>query len=345
MSEAETRSKICEMGYCLPGTLAKWKPQQRFEPRDANAEQRKSCSGVLADIVGRGMICLDPNTRDAREFRDCKDGYCGPVMVALPKGTYTRGTSKAEAERLVSEEPAIKDWIRSEQPAAEVLINYHVAVGKFELTFDEWEDCRRHFHCNSLDTPHDQGWGRGKRPVINISWDDITRAYLPWLNGKLGLSGDKAYRLLTDTEWEFAARAGTVTRYAFGDVISLADARFFDGPMSMPGRGQTADVGSFPPNAFGLHDMHGNVHEWVEDCFSFMNKADDLPVDGSARYESDCSHRAFRGGGYSSYPLLIRSASRSTNSTNSRMNAVGLRLARSLEARVIRKTPSIWEKP
>ena len=123
--------------------------------------------------------------------------------------------------------------------------------------------------------------GGGKRPVINVSWDDITREYLPWLNEKLGLSGVNGYRLLTDGEWEYAARAGTTSRYAFGNTISRSDAQFFDGPIGAP-LGNTAETGSFAPNAFGLHDMHGNVAEWVQDCFSFMNDAADLPTDGSA---------------------------------------------------------------
>ena len=195
------------------------------------------------------------------------------------------------------------------------------------------EACIRDVRCSPLSFAADEGWGRGKRPVISVSWNDITRHYLPWLNARLGLAGANAYRLPTDAEWEYAARAGTTTRYAFGDTISRSDAQYHDGPIDAP-HGKTVEVGSFRPNAFGLHDMHGNVFEWVEDCFSFMNDAADLPADGSPRREERCSSRAFRGGGYSSGPMSVRSASRYSNSADSRMKGVGLRLARTL-----------WRKP
>jgi formylglycine-generating enzyme required for sulfatase activity len=323
------KAKLCEMGYCEPGALTKWKRPPRVEPPDPDAEARKRCNGVLADVVGKGKTCLDPSDPAAREFRDCKDGLCGPAMVALPTGRYTRGTSDAEAEKLIGEHPAVKDRVKEERPAREVTIGHHIAVGKFEVTFDEWEACIRDVRCSPLSFAADEGWGRGKRPVISVSWNDITRQYLPWLNARLGLSGANAYRLLTDAEWEYAARAGTTTRYAFGDTISRSDARYHDGPIDAP-HGKTVEVGSFRPNAFGLHDMHGNVFEWVEDCFSFMNDAADLPTDGSPRKEASCSSRAFRGGGYASGPMLVRSASRYSNSADSRTKSVGLRLARTL---------------
>jgi formylglycine-generating enzyme required for sulfatase activity len=319
--DAETaKAKLCEMGYCQPGALAKWKRPSRVEPPDPDAEARRRCNGVLAHVVGKGKTCLDPSDPAAREFRDCRDGFCGPAMVALPTGRYTRGTSDAEAERLVGEYPAAKDALSAERPAREVTIDYHVAVGKFEVTFDEWD---------TATLPDDAGWGRGKRPVMSVSWNDITRHYLPWLNARLGLVGANAYRLPTDAEWEYAARAGTATRYAFGDAIAKSDAQYHHGPVGAP-PGRTVAVGSFRPNAFGLHDMHGNVSEWVADCFSFMDDAADLPTDGSPRKEGICVGRAIRGGGYANGPLLVRSASRYSNSADSRQKGVGLRLARTL---------------
>jgi formylglycine-generating enzyme required for sulfatase activity len=325
--DAQTaKAKLCLMGYCEPGALTKWKRPPRVEPPDPDADARKRCNGVLADVVGKGKTCLNPSDPEAREFRDCKDGFCGPVMVALPKGRYVRGTSDAEIAALRRDFPDHTQLGKDEQPAREVTIGQHVSVGKLEVTFDEWDACAS---CTRSKPPDDEGWGRGKRPVINVSWDDITRAYLPWLNAKLGLSGANAYRLLTDAEWEYAARAGTTTRYAFGDAISTAHAQFLDRPIGAP-LGTTVRTGWFPPNAFGLHDMHGNVAEWVEDCFSFMNDAADLPTDGSARRERSCSSRAFRGGSYASGPMFVRSASRSSNGADSSMKGVGLRLARTL---------------
>ena len=112
--------------------------------------------------------------------------------------------------------------------------------------------------------PEDQGWGRGKRPVINVSWDDITKEYLPWLSRKTG----KTYRLLTEAEWEYAARAGTTTPFSTGRTITPDQANFngdftYGGSAKGVYRQKTVEVGSFPANAFGLHDMHGNVWEWV----------------------------------------------------------------------------------
>ncbi|HEX2725723.1 MAG TPA: formylglycine-generating enzyme family protein [Beijerinckiaceae bacterium] len=331
--DADTaKAKLCEMGYCEPGALTKWKKPPRIARADPDAEARKRCNGVLADVVGKGKTCLDPGDAEAREFRDCKDGFCGPVMVALPKGRFTRGTSDAEAERLVGEHPAVKDALSGERPAREVTIGHHVAVGKFEVTFDEWDACHKDARCLAFDRPRDEGWGRGKRPVISVSWNDITRHYLPWLNAKLGLSGAHAYRLLTDAEWEYAARAGTTTRYAFGDAVSTSEAQYLD-TAGVAAEARTTEVGSFRPNAFGLHDMHGNVFEWVEDCFTFMDDAADLPTDGSSRKDGMCLFRAFRGGGYKSGPMLVRSAGRNFNTPDSRMKDVGVRLARTVGAR------------
>ena len=319
------RTKLCDMGYCEPGALTRWKRPKKVEPPDPHAEARRQCKGVLAEIAGKGMTCLDPGNPEAREFRDCKDGFCGPVMVALPKGRYVRGTSDAEAEQVIAEFPGSKDWVNATRPAHEVTIGRHVAIGRFELTFEEWEQCRQHGRCTMVDSPHDQGWGRGKRPVINVSWEDITRHYLPWLNARLGLSGAQAYRLPSDGEWEYAARAGTASRYAFGDTITATQARFAESS------GGPLPVGSFAPNAFGLHDLHGNVQEWVEDCYSLMNDPKDLPTDGSPLRTGMCSMHAFRGGSFSGDASFVRSASRSYNYANARMPGVGLRLARSLE--------------
>ena len=133
---------------------------------------------------------------------------------------------------------------------------------------------------------------RGARPVVHVSWIEISGEFLPWLNRKLGLSGASAYRLLTEAEWEYAARAGTTTKYAFGDMISTAQASFY--------AYHAVEVGSFAPNGFGLHDMHGNVAEWVQDCFEKGYGA--APVDGSAHSPGNCSSRVYRGGSWNDVP-------------------------------------------
>jgi formylglycine-generating enzyme required for sulfatase activity len=327
------KAKLCEMGYCEPGALTKWKRPPRVAPPDPDVEARRRCNGVLANVVGSGRTCLDPRDPAAREFRDCKDGFCGPVMVALPRGRYTRGTTDADAERLAGETPAAKDAVRGERPAREVTIDDDIAVGKFEVTFEEWDGCVAQARCPPLSWTDYEVGERGRRPIRAVSWNDIARHYLPWLNARLGLTGAQAYRLPTDAEWEYAARAGTTTRYAFGDAIATSDAQYYDGPADAPPRGKTAEVGSFRANAFGLHDMHGNVAEWVEDCFGFMEGVADLPTDGSARKDARCQERAVRGGSYQSRSMLIRSASRGYDRADSKRSDVGLRLARTLRAR------------
>ena len=327
---AVAHAKLCEMGYCGPGALTRWKRPPRVEPPDPDAEARARCNGVLADIVGKGKTCLNPSDPAAREFRDCKDGFCGPPMVTLPTGRYQRGTSDREAEALIPRGPGVKDVLATERPAREVAIDYHIAVGRFEVTFDEWDACVGQFRCPPLDWSNYEIGERGKRPITSVSWNDITRHYLPWLNARLGLAGANAYRLPTDAEWEYAARAGTATPYAFGDAIAASDARYRENLVDSP-RGSSVEVGSFRPNAFGLHDMHGNVAEWVEDCFGFMSRAAELPTDGSAGKEDRCAERAIRGGGYANGPMLVRSASRGYDRADSKRKDVGLRLARTLD--------------
>jgi formylglycine-generating enzyme required for sulfatase activity len=153
--------------------------------------------------------------------------------------------------------------------------------------------------------------------VINVSWSDVTRLYLPWLSRKTG----KAYRLLTDAEWEYAARATTTTRYAFGDTISPSQARF--------GANMTVPVGSFQPNAFGLYDMHGNVWEWVQDCWNESRIG--APSDGSAALTTGlCNRRVLRGGAWYLAARDLRSALRYWLTFDYRDNFLGFRVARAV---------------
>jgi len=148
----------------------------------------------------------------------------------------------------------------SEGPQRKVSIAQPFAVGRFEVTFDEWDACVATNGCKHK--PRDQGWGRGKRPVIDVSWENISHEYLPWLAKKTG----KTYRLLTEAEWEYAARAGSRAQYTWGDEVGKNRANC-NGCGSQWDNKQTAPVGSFQANAFGLHDVHGNVSEWVSDCY------------------------------------------------------------------------------
>jgi formylglycine-generating enzyme required for sulfatase activity len=237
-----------------------------------------------------------------RTFRDCVD--C-PEMVEVPAGRFIMGSQDGDPD---------------EKPAHEVVIAKPLAVARFEITFAEWELCAADGGCLKNRRPDDEDWGKAKRPVINVSWND-TREYLAWLTKKSG----KTYRLLTESEWEYAARAGTSTKYAFGDQIDQQQARFSNGKR---GSGQTAEVGSFAANAWGLYDMHGNVWEWVEDCY--VPNYLEAPADGSARAIPGCGSRVLRGGSWDYDPQDLRSAVRYRLPPFYRINETGFRVAREL---------------
>lgn len=160
--------------------------------------------------------------------------------------------------------------------------------------------------------PGDEGWGRERHPAINVSWQDA-QLYVAWLSQRTG----KAYRLLTEAEWEYAARAGTVTAFSTRGRITPEQARYnwtvsyADSPTRMSYEQRTAPVGSFAPNGFGLSDMHGNVWEWVQDCY--RDTYNGAPTDGRAVELAGCSSRVMRGGSWYDLPRLLRSAYRGRN--------------------------------
>ena len=258
-------------------------------------------------VAFQTWVAAEPAPGALAEFKDC--AVC-PQMVVIPAGEFTMGSPPSE-----------------QQAEAEhrVIIATPFAVGKFEVTFDEWDACVAERGCGRRG---DEGWGRGKRPVIGISWIDA-KAYVTWLSRKTG----KPYRLLSESEWEYAARAGTVTRFAFGDALSPNQANF-DGSADGSGpsdenQQMTMPVGSFPANGFGLHDMHGNVSEWVEDCWhvDYTAKA---PTDGSAWLEGNCDGRVMRGGSWEDSREELRSAARIGEYKDNSSNVDGLRVARGL---------------
>ena len=240
-------------------------------------------------------------------FKECDQ--C-PEMVVVPAGSFTMGSPASELGRDIDE-----------GPQHNVTIAKPFAVARFPVTFDEWDACVADGGCNGY-KPGDQGWGRGRRPVINVSWDGAT-AYAAWLSHKTG----KAYRLLTEAEWEYAARAGSTTAYYWGDKIGKANANC-NGCGSKWDNVQTAPVGSFAPNMFGLYDMAGNVWQWVDDCYH--DNYDGAPTGGLAWTSGDCSRRVVRGGSWISDPRLLRSAGRFWNIHDDRGNLLGFRVARTL---------------
>jgi formylglycine-generating enzyme required for sulfatase activity len=213
-------------------------------------------------------------------------------------------------------EPDRYQW---EGPQHEVTIGKPFAVSKFEVTFDEWDACVAAAACPKAP----DSWGRGQMPVINVSWEDAT-AYVRWLSWLTG----KEYRLLSEAEWEYTARAGTKTRYSWGDDVGKNNANC-DGCGSEWDVTQTAPVDSFKPNAFGLYNMHGNVWEWVEDIWHDGYK--DAPADGSAWVQgSESTNRVVRGGSWFISPQVLRAATRGRISTGDRFSSLGFRVGRTL---------------
>jgi formylglycine-generating enzyme required for sulfatase activity len=270
-------------------------------PSTAAAQRRAE-----ADASGPGRV-----------FRDCPT--C-PEMVAVPAGEFMMGSPESEKGRG-----------KDEGPQRKVAILQPFAVGKFEVTFAQWDACTAEGACTHK--PGDETWGRGKRPVINVSWDDA-RQFVAWLTKKTG----KPYRLLTEAEWEYAARGQTKipetnAPFSTGATINYKQANYDanftynKGPQGIY-RQKTLDVGSLPRNAFGLHDMHGNVWEWVEDCYKDSYAG--APTDGSAVTSANCNLRILRGGAWNYYPRLLRSAYRYATAPGIRTENAGFRVARAL---------------
>ena len=265
--------------------------------------------GVFLLAVGWVSSAAVPGAGQAQEmeagtvFRDCEG--C-PEMVVVPAGTYMMG-SPEEAYEL---------------PIHRVTIGEPLAVGKYEVTFAEWDACVADGGCYGH-RPDDEGWGRGNRPVMNVDWHQV-QTYAMWLSEKTG----KAYRLLSEAEWEYVARAGSGTRkYKWGNEIGRNRANC-DGCGSREDRKQTAPVGSFGANGFGLHDVHGNVWEWVQDCWNRMYAG--APADGSAWEQGDCNRRVVRGGSWINGPRYLRFAYRYRYITGIRYYSIGFRVARNL---------------
>ena len=250
-------------------------------------------------------------------FQDCADT---PELVRLLGGTFTMGESGNTGTLY-------------ERPLRDVTVG-EFSIGRYEVTFDEWDSCFRAGGC--LKNPDDGGWGRGRHPVINVSWVDAQQ-YVHWLSEKTG----RKYRLPTEAEWDYAARAGTNGRYYWGEGAEWAceSANVFDLTSALQHPNwtwratcddrfsETAPVGSFKPNKWGLYDMSGNVWEWVQDCWH--NDYTGAPVNGEAWVTGgQCSKRVNRGGGWGNHPRSMRSASRDADSAEGFSNAMGFRVVR-----------------
>ena len=289
-----------------------------------------------------------------QRLRDCPN--C-PEMVVIPAGTFIMGSPESENDRLrfvINEAGEVVHWtvrelvlgdgeeladglrlVEPEGPQRYVTFAAPFAVSIAEITFAEWDACARASGCGGL-IPDNEGWGRGSRPVIHVSWEDA-RAYAEWLSNETG----QQYDLLSEAQWEYAARAGTETARFWGrrsDQCLYANGADASGLRKYPdwndagtaqcsdGYPETAPVRSFEPNAFGLHDMLGNVSEWTRDCWN--ERYSGGPMDGTAWESGDCTRRVTRGGSWINQTGNLRAANRYPYSVDQGDRTIGFRVAR-----------------
>ena len=227
-------------------------------------------------------------------------------MVVVPSGSFLIG-SKNGKER--------------ERPVKKVTISRPFAIGRFELTFDEWDACYKEKGCSNR--PRDRNWGRGKRPVINILFSDIFE-YLMWISRIT----KRVYRLPSESEWEYSARAGTISEYWWGNKMMPNQANCRKCGSEWSGI-KTAPVGSFKPNPWGLYDVHGNVFEYVSDCW--INSHSKTEPDGSPYLDQNCRSRVLKSGAWYYLPSVSRSASRVRNDTRIFSYFIGFRVLREIK--------------
>ena len=307
------------------------KPPEGLKSLTAKSPIEKSASDAVSAPVVVPPVAKSPPTSIAASapaaanvgqggqiFRDCAN--C-PVMVAIPAGSGLIGSPLSESGHESSEEP--RRSIRFIRP---------FAVSRDSITFSEWDSCVAEGGCDNF-IPGDMGWGRASQPLVLVSWNDA-KAYVAWLSKKT----NETYRLLSESEWEYSARACRSAAcsewtFWFGDAIN-PDLANYDWRYSYAG-GRKAQAplkpqptNTFGPNTFGLFNMAGNVAQWVEDCWN--SNLRDLPGDGSARMSGDCSAHVIRGGSWNDDPVNLRSAARKYDTVSAREPNIGFRVAREL---------------
>ncbi|GJL93940.1 MAG: hypothetical protein DHS20C05_03450 [Hyphococcus sp.] len=246
-------------------------------------------------------------------FRDCD--VCPEMMPFAAGATFTMGAPDGEVSR---------DEV--ETPQVEITIANPFAIGVYEITHDDWAACIADGGCGGYE-PADLGWGKGRRPLINVSVEDA-ELYLTWLSEKTGA----VYRLPSEAEWEYAARAGKAEPFHTGAMITSAQANFngqypYNNASKGQYRSKTTAVGAFAANDFGLHDMHGNVWEWTQDCWRSSHAG--APEDGSP-VGGSCSSRVLKGGAWNAGAWRLRSAYRKAGENSLRKFDTGFRVVRDL---------------
>ena len=264
-------------------------------PFASAARQRLQSMGALSSPAKPPVVA----NASASTIRDCPQ--C-PELVLIPSGSFSMGSTEV---------------FSFEGPIHRVSIGRPFYIGRYEVTFEEWDACVNDRGCTYR--PDDAGAGRGRRPVSDVDWNDA-KTYVAWLSQKTG----KTYRLPTESEWEYAARAATTSAYPWGRSVDK-DRANCAGCTSLP-HSNAIEVGSFKPNAFGVYDMAGNAAEWVEDCWSEGYRG--APADGSASVKPGCRERVIRGGSYNNDARYLRSAARFKYDYNVRYPSNGFRVVR-----------------
>jgi formylglycine-generating enzyme required for sulfatase activity len=286
-----------------------------FAGQPVAREGGDGCRDSLPVSVGQlnTRVCIKLGSGES--FKDCPD--C-PEMVAVPAGSFMMGSAEG-----------LEGNYTAEKPQHEVTIGKPFAAGRFAVTFAEWDACMADGGCNGY-KPRDNGWGRDDRPVIHVTWSNA-KAYVAWLSKRTG----KEYRLLSEAEREYVTRAGTQTPFWWGTSITPEQANYDGSAEPYKGGGwkgeyrhQTVPVKSFAPNPWGLYQVHGNVWEWVEDCWH--HRYSGAPTDGSAVAVGECRLRPIRGGSWYDKPEGLRSATRLNDGLSSSYGNVGFRVARTI---------------
>jgi formylglycine-generating enzyme required for sulfatase activity len=278
----------------LAGTARASMESQQLPQGSGRNSVRPVAPGTL--IVAQRQASPEPGDT----FRDCAD--CTELVV-VPTGDFVMGSNDTPYEK----------------PERTISIRAPFAIGRREVTFGEWDQCAAAGACKY--TPDDHGWGRGDQPVINVSWDDA-KLFVAWLSQKTG----KKYRLPTEAEWEYAARAGTKTAFWWGKDVGSGHAQCSNCVSPPPQK--MAAAASFRPNGFGLYDTAGNAAEWVEDCWNDTYR--NAPKDASAWTSGECRLRVLRGGNFTSPAAAVRSAARFRYDEDVRYYANGFRVVREL---------------
>ena len=278
---------------------------------------------AVTTLIFISLYAIQPTSTDSESIHTFKDslesGGDGPEMVIVEGGTFHMGCQTED------------DCRDEELPVREVSVA-KFALGKYEVTFAEYDKFAK---ATESRLPEDFGWGRDNQPVINVSWIEA-QAYVAWLSRETS----EQYRLPTEAEWEFAARAGSKTTFSFGNEVaklceysnhadSSTEYKWRNTECSDGVSSQPSSVGSFRANTWGLNDMHGNVWEWVEDCWH--KDYSDAPSDGSAWTSEDCTDRVVRSGSFNGDINMVSSSFRLSTRANYPSHLYGFRIARTLD--------------